>query len=392
MRTVSRFPAALVTTKLMQTFRTSEASLHPLSFLSPLLRSTDVNVISVLLQALVALPVQTWAGGLVTNGSDEDPHKTGQKESLMVEKQSSILTPSPVGEIAEAELFGDEVEQEVWQTPAQTDAPLNEEMILPALFSETEVGIIVGLLRSRDENIRKMTLSLLASSDPSPDGVVNQYLNQLLTAASLSRSPETETAEEMIRRTSLVCQALQVAEVLSGNNGTTYATSVADIILRTDNQQTHKVALGSPTLSNRSRTSADTKSSGKGRGGTMEKAIEMVLTRARKTPTFFSQFSGQIIQTILNQRVDDRISITFLVISAAVVCEEEEITRDEAGQLLYRFNGYLLLTTASIQETLFLVMLRLLACLESAPEAVVNTINELKYRSGRHIQQVPGNV
>ena len=43
---------------------------------------------------------------------------------------------------------------------------------------------------------------------------------------------------------------------------------------------------------------------------------------------------------------------------------------------------------ASIQETLLLVMLRLLTCLEVAPEEVINAVGNLRYRSGRHIQQV----
>lgn len=73
-----------------------------------------------------------------------------------------------------------------------------------------------------------------------------------------------------------------MAEVLSGNDGKAYAMSISDIILRSDNHRTRNGVLASPTLSSKSRTSADTKSSGKGRGGTMEKAVEMVLARARK--------------------------------------------------------------------------------------------------------------
>jgi hypothetical protein len=73
-----------------------------------------------------------------------------------------------------------------------------------------------------------------------------------------------------------------VAEVLSGDDGAAYATSTTEIILRADNQRTRGVGMASPTLSSRSRTSTDTKASGKGRGGTMEKAIEMILTRARR--------------------------------------------------------------------------------------------------------------
>lgn len=73
-----------------------------------------------------------------------------------------------------------------------------------------------------------------------------------------------------------------MAEVLSGDDGAAYATSTTEIILRADNQRTRGVGIASPTLSSRSRTSTDTKASGKGRGGTMEKAIEMILTRARR--------------------------------------------------------------------------------------------------------------
>jgi hypothetical protein len=129
-------------------------------------------------------------------------------------------------------------------------------------------------------------LTILARSDSSADGIVNQYLGQLLSAVSTAATPDTETSEDVLRRNSLVCQALQVAEVLSGDDGVAYAKSAAEIILKTDNQRTRGVGIASPTPSSKSRTSTDTKASGKGRGGTMEKAIEMTLTRARKCKCF----------------------------------------------------------------------------------------------------------
>jgi hypothetical protein len=99
---------------------------------------------------------------------------------------------------------------------------------------------------------------------------------------STAATPDKETSEDVLRRNSIACQALQVAEVLSGDDGAAYATSTTEIVLKADNQRTRGVGIASPTLSSRSRTSTDTKASGKGRGGTMEKPIEMILTRARR--------------------------------------------------------------------------------------------------------------
>lgn len=151
-------------------------------------------------------------------------------------------------------------------------------------------------------------MTILARSDSSSDGLVNQYLGQLLSAVSTAATPDKESSEDVLRRNSIACQALQVAEVLSGDDGAAYATSTTEIILKADNQRTRGVGMASPTLSSRSRTSTDTKASGKGRGGTMEKAIEMILTRARRgivSPTSSSQcvliyiFSCLLLHTVL---------------------------------------------------------------------------------------------
>lgn len=150
---ISQFPSSVVISKLSQKLHDSESTVHPLSFLSPLLRSTDVNIMSVLLRTLMVLPVQTWAGGPVPSENQADSTVKGP---VGAEKRTDHLNSSSLGEIGEAELFGDEVEQDVWQTPAATVVSLNPEMTFPALFSEAEVGMIVSLLRSKDESIRKM--------------------------------------------------------------------------------------------------------------------------------------------------------------------------------------------------------------------------------------------
>ena len=151
MRTLSRFSDATVTSRLMRAIGNSQPAAHPLSFLCPLLRSTDVNVISVLLQSLASLPVQTWAGGPVMLDAAE-----GSVRPSDTPKEVAQLASSPLADIAEAELFGEEVGQDVWQKAGEPNSPLKVEATFPALFTEADVGMIVGLLRSRDEAIRKL--------------------------------------------------------------------------------------------------------------------------------------------------------------------------------------------------------------------------------------------
>jgi len=71
-------------------------------------------------------------------------------------KEVAQLASSPLADIAEAELFGEEVGQDVWQKAGEPNSPLKVEATFPALFTEADVGMIVGLLRSRDEAIRKL--------------------------------------------------------------------------------------------------------------------------------------------------------------------------------------------------------------------------------------------
>lgn len=60
---------------------------------------------------------------------------------------------------------------------------------------------------------------------------------------------------------------------------------------------------------------------------------------------FSTQFSNRIIQILLNLREDEQVSITFLVIVVATVCEKEDFDLDTAQWLLHRFSHYLTLTS-----------------------------------------------
>jgi hypothetical protein len=81
---------------------------------------------------------------------------TGSVRPAEIAKEVTQLASSPLPDIAEAELFGEEVGQDVWQKAGEPTSPLKVEVTFPALFTEAEVGMIVGLLRSRDEAIRKL--------------------------------------------------------------------------------------------------------------------------------------------------------------------------------------------------------------------------------------------
>jgi len=145
MRTLSRFPVPVLLEHLSK-MKTEEK--HPLFFLRPLLRTKDVNIIHVLLQSLTLLPVEAWAGGnIVASGTHG---VIGQRIS------SPILTDPSSSSIDETDLFGEGVDKKPEPDVGDVITVTEATTPFPALFEESEVGIIMGCLKSSDPSIRKL--------------------------------------------------------------------------------------------------------------------------------------------------------------------------------------------------------------------------------------------
>lgn len=122
-------------------------------------------------------------------------------------------------------------------------------------------------------------------------------------------------------------------------------------------------------------------------------------------PSFFANFSETLLDNFIARQKEES-SITLLVICAATACEVEEIQVDLCQKLLDLFSGYLASTSrtsydfsvwmnvdshnfiVSIQETLVLSILRLVAIEGINLDRVTTTISDLRERGGRHIQNV----
>jgi hypothetical protein len=122
------------------------------------------------------------------------------------------------------------------------------------------------------------TIQILARTDPSQIDLIGQYLGGLLDAAK--HTVTTGVIVDPNRRTNLIVQALEIAEVTTGSDGKAYADSVMDILLQVDGEDRGRTP-SSPTPSNGSNLTAGTSRSARGRSGVVDEAVEMVLTRAR---------------------------------------------------------------------------------------------------------------
>lgn len=108
--------------------------------------------------------------------------------------------------------------------------------------------------------------------------MIGQYLSSLLDAAKQTVSAGVIT--DQIQRNNSIIRALEIAEVTAGSTGKAYANLIVNILLQVDgNRSGHTPS--SPTPSNRSNATSGTARSTRGRGGVIDEAVEMVLTKAR---------------------------------------------------------------------------------------------------------------
>lgn len=125
------------------------------------------------------------------------------------------------------------------------------------------------------------TIRILSIADPSPAGLVHQYRQEILTKLSSMPTSASPALDHELRN-ELVCRALEISDIVSQDGGA-YCKSVIEVLSRTEQGSTKATATLSPTLSSKSGASNSTRRSnkGRGRGGVIENAVEMILTRVR---------------------------------------------------------------------------------------------------------------
>lgn len=120
---------------------------------------------------------------------------------------------------------------------------------------------------------------MLVLVDPSHTGLIYQYLATLLSTVrqSVSKGVVIDPAQRGV----LIVQALEIVEVTSADNPETYADSVTDILLQVDGENAQLANPGSPTPSSQSAGTSGSNRSVRSRFGVIDKAIEIVLIRAK---------------------------------------------------------------------------------------------------------------
>jgi hypothetical protein len=146
------------------TTSTGHSSEHPLSFLKNLLQAQDPNITFLLLKCLNLLPALAWAGGAADAQADyesviaQGEGSSGNGNALGLGSSE----PSPASQIDAADLFGESVganEALPPSLPASADIK-----IFPSLFGESDVGAIIGYLKSKDASVRKLVRMLILGS------------------------------------------------------------------------------------------------------------------------------------------------------------------------------------------------------------------------------------
>lgn len=374
-RALSRVPEQEILVLFARRVAKGKDVTHPLSFLHTLLRTKDPNSTRILLQILSVLPAVVWAGGTTNVRMPVD------RVSTVFDTGEHTPNENVHAEIDAADLFGESVDKEPPASSLPEDQTETTKVTFAALFDESSVGALIGFLKARDMEIRKLAILVFTKADPSPAGFVSQYMTQLLSALA-ERQGSVDDSDQRYQ-CELACQALEVAEVLHSDDGAAYAHAVIDILQRADGHSLSSHPT-SPTSSNKSTTSTGTRRSGKGRGGVIEAAVEKVLSTARKDDVFLQSFAGYLLPRHIGTPKGD-ISVTLLVVTAAIACEASGTPLNTAQILLDSFGQLLTSVSLTIQEMLLLAMLRLSAIEGIQLEEATALIEDLRLKSRKHI-------
>ncbi|KAI6032934.1 armadillo-type protein [Pisolithus orientalis] len=222
----------------------------------------------------------------------------------------------------------------------------------PAVFDEWEVQEIIKLLNSHDNLIRKATLKVLYSVNPS---IVATYYSQL----TQSVRPELSVAA----KGDCVLRLLDVMEVQCQEDSEQYAKLFKELFAIVEGDVQGRIE----TLP------------------VLEGCVDRVLNRVRDADTIsrISLVTALVIPLI---EPENRVGPTLMVVICALVCEHCAKLPISPVEILRGMAKRLVLFSPSLQDVCLLSMLRLSAECSEVPEEVIRAVQELSRSSGRYIR------
>ncbi|KAF8842990.1 ARM repeat-containing protein [Paxillus ammoniavirescens] len=221
------------------------------------------------------------------------------------------------------------------------------------VLDQWEVQEVMRLLDSRDGLIRKTTLKVLHSVDPT---IVEAYQSQSLQSFSHAPNP--------IGNSDHVLRLLEVVEVQYADDVDQYAGHLKGLFAVVE---------------------------GKGQGRSedlpvLETSVERVLNGIRERETSF-QISCVTALAVSLTEPEVHIGPTLMVVISALVCDYCGKISTPPLEILRGLARRLAFYAPSVQDACLLSMLRLSAECDEVPEDIINAVHELSQLAGRHLRR-----
>lgn len=222
----------------------------------------------------------------------------------------------------------------------------------PAVFDGWEVQEIIKLLSSQDNLIRKATLKVLYSVNPS---IVVTYYSQLTQSVRPGLS--------VVAKGDCVLRLFDAMEIQCQEDSEQYATLLKELFAIVEGDAQGRIE----TLP------------------VLEGCVDRVLNRVRNADMIsrITLVTGLVVPLT---ELDVRVGPTLMVILCALVCEYCAKLPISPVEILRGMAKRLALFSPSVQDACLLSMLRLSAECSEVPEEVVQTVQELSQSAGRYIR------
>ncbi|KAJ3565906.1 hypothetical protein NP233_g7346 [Leucocoprinus birnbaumii] len=221
---------------------------------------------------------------------------------------------------------------------------------IPAVLEAWEVELIMQLLDSNDDLIRKKTLHLLNLVD---EDILNAYYSR---AVSVTTSIALPLKDLNMR----VKRLLEILDVTVGVDGELYAGQIKNLL-----GQIEPHATGN---------------------GILDSAIEGILLHVRSADSSFQVACAATMLAILCDQ-DAQIGPTMTVILAALATEYSRLVSFPPVELLSGICHWLTRNPPIVQEPCLLAMLRIAADCEEVPKEVMQNVSEAGQNASRHIRR-----